>query len=179
MTSPAGSPPGAAASPGLPARAMAAHSPPANASVAHTTPAIPGICPRPGAAMTSSPARRLVMPSPKIVSATKPIVANASAIGGRTGPADGGPAPSSAMAPAYVGTGSAGGVRLRADELRPGLERALVLALRLDVELRDARRAGRGPGAEPDGELAPDDERGDRQRGEQLGLGEVAALARR
>ena len=46
-----------------------------------------------------------------------------------------------------------------ADELRAGLEGALVLALGLDVELGDALAARRRPRAEPDRQLAADDER--------------------
>ena len=49
--------------------------------------------------------------------------------------------------------------RLHAGELRTRLERALVLALRLDVELGHARAARGHPRAEPDRQLAADDER--------------------
>ena len=79
--------------------------------------------------------------------------------------------------------GSAGVLRalghLLPDELRARLERALVLALGLDVELGDALAARGGPGAEPDGELAADDEGGDRERRVQLLCDELGALARR
>ncbi len=68
---------------------------------------------------------------------------------------------------------------LLADELRARLERALVLALRLDVQFGDAAAARCGPRAEPDGELPADDEGGEGQRRVQLILDELRALARR
>ena len=76
-------------------------------------------------------------------------VANASATSGRTGPPEAVRGARHAYTP---------------DELRARLERALVLALRLDVQLGDTRSARGDPRTEPDRQLTADDERRDRQR---------------
>ena len=98
------------------------------------------------------------MPSPKISRAMKAAVANASAVSGRTRP----PCGSSALG------------HLLPDELRARFERALVLALGLDVQLGHALAARGRPCAEPDGQLAADDEGRDRERRVQLILDRAA-----